>query len=64
LDGGQSPFVLAEALTGEKVNQRLQEGITSVTVLFLLFVTLSTTILDVNEIPNTANATRNKMTTS
>lgn len=50
LDGGQLAFVLSEALTGKKVNQRLQEGITSVTVLFLLFVTLSTTIGDVTSI--------------
>ena len=33
LDGGQLVFVLAEALTGRKVNQRFQEGVTGVAVL-------------------------------
>lgn len=50
LDGGQLLFVLAEAVTGRKVDQRLQEGLTSVAVLFLLFVTASTTFTDVGNI--------------
>jgi RIP metalloprotease RseP len=50
LDGGQLVFVLAEALTGRKVNQRLQEGITSVTVLLLLFITVSSAFTDVGNI--------------
>ena len=48
LDGGQLMFVLAEALTGRKVDQRLQEGITSVAVLILLFLSLSTVVGDVS----------------
>lgn len=50
LDGGQLVFVLAEALTGRKVDQRLQEGITSVAVLFLLWVSVSAAIGDVGNI--------------
>ena len=50
LDGGQLLFVVAEAVTGRKVDQRLQEGITSAAVLLLLFVTLSTTFSDVGSI--------------
>lgn len=50
LDGGQLLFVLAEAVTGRKVNQKLQDGLTSVAVLFLLLVTLSTTLTDVGNI--------------
>ena len=50
LDGGQLLFVLAEAVTGRKVDQRLQEGLTSVAVLFLLLVTISTTFSDVSGI--------------
>jgi membrane-associated protease RseP (regulator of RpoE activity) len=50
LDGGQLLFVLAEAVTGRKIDQRLQEGLTSVTVLFLFLVTLSTTFSDVSGI--------------
>lgn len=50
LDGGQLAFVLAEALTGKKIDQRLQEGITSVAVLFLLLVSISTAFSDVGSI--------------
>jgi RIP metalloprotease RseP len=50
LDGGQLVFVIAEALTGRKVDQRLQEGITSVAVLFLLWVSVSAAIGDVGNI--------------
>lgn len=47
LDGGQLVFVLAEALTGKKVNQRFQERLTGVAVLFLLLLTASTFVGDV-----------------
>lgn len=50
LDGGQLVFVIAEALTGRKVNQRLQEGITTVAVLFLLWASVSAAIGDVGKI--------------
>ena len=47
LDGGQLAFVLAEALTRRKIDQRFQEGITSVAVLFLLWISVYTTFGDV-----------------
>jgi membrane-associated protease RseP (regulator of RpoE activity) len=50
LDGGQMIFVISEALTGRKVDQRLQEGITSVALVFLLLLSFSTTIGDVENI--------------
>lgn len=50
LDGGQLVFVLAEAITGRKVDQRFQEGITSIAVLFLLLVSISTAFSDVGNI--------------
>lgn len=52
LDGGQLVFVLAEAVTGKKVNQQLQEGITSVAILLLLLVSVSTAFSDVGSIIN------------
>jgi len=50
LDGGQMIFVLAEAVTGRKVDQRLQESINSAALLFLLVVTFSTAIGDISKI--------------
>lgn len=50
LDGGQLVFVLSEAITGRKVNQRFQENLTAVAVLFLLFVSLSTFVGDLNTV--------------
>jgi len=50
LDGGQMVFVLAEAVTGKKVNQRLQETVTSLAVVLLLVLSLSTTVGDVQSI--------------
>ncbi len=50
LDGGQLVFVIAEAVTGKKVDQRLQESITSVAILLLLFVSVSTAFSDVGSI--------------
>jgi len=52
LDGGQLVFVLVEAITGRKVDQRLQEGITSVAILFLLGLSVSTAFSDVGSIIN------------
>jgi RIP metalloprotease RseP len=50
LDGGQLAFVIAEALSGRKIDQRLQEGITSVAILFLLLVSVSTAFGDVQSL--------------
>lgn len=50
LDGGQLVFVVAEAITGKKVDQKFQEGVTSVAVLFLLWVSLSAAIGDVGSL--------------
>lgn len=50
LDGGQMLFVISEAVTGRKVDQRLQETINSTALLFLLFVTFSTAIGDISKI--------------
>lgn len=47
LDGGQMLFVISEAITGRKVDQRLQEGINSLFIIFLLFLAFGTTIGDV-----------------
>jgi membrane-associated protease RseP (regulator of RpoE activity) len=50
LDGGQMVFILLEALTKRKIDQRVQENITGVAVLLLLFVSLSTTVGDVESL--------------
>eukprot|EP00977_Amphora_coffeiformis_P019455 scaffold7257_cov177-Amphora_coffeaeformis.AAC.8 len=50
LDGGQLLFVIAEALTGRKVDQRIQEGITSVAVVFLLLISLSAAVGDLSNL--------------
>ena len=50
LDGGQMVFILFEAVSGRKVDQRLQESIISVAVLLLLLVTVRTTFSDVESI--------------
>jgi membrane-associated protease RseP (regulator of RpoE activity) len=50
LDGGQLLFVLSEAVTGRKVNQRVQEQLTAVAVLFLLLVSASTFVGDLNAV--------------
>eukprot|EP00526_Cylindrotheca_closterium_P005922 CAMPEP_0113610590 /NCGR_PEP_ID=MMETSP0017_2-20120614/5108_1 /TAXON_ID=2856 /ORGANISM="Cylindrotheca closterium" /LENGTH=557 /DNA_ID=CAMNT_0000519489 /DNA_START=73 /DNA_END=1746 /DNA_ORIENTATION=- /assembly_acc=CAM_ASM_000147 len=50
LDGGQLLFVLAEAITGRKISQRLQENLTGVAVFFLLVVTASATVGDVGRL--------------
>lgn len=46
LDGGQLVFVLSEALTGKKIDQRKQEAINSVALLFLLALSFGTTVGD------------------
>jgi membrane-associated protease RseP (regulator of RpoE activity) len=40
-------FILVEAVSRRKVDQRVQENITSIAVLLLLLLSLSTTIGDV-----------------
>ena len=50
LDGGQLVFVLSEAITGRKIDQRVQENITSVAVLLLLLASVSTAFGDVSNI--------------
>jgi RIP metalloprotease RseP len=50
LDGGQLVFVLLEALTGKKVDQKKQEEITSVFLLFLVLVSVGTTVGDVGNL--------------
>jgi membrane-associated protease RseP (regulator of RpoE activity) len=50
LDGGQLLFVLSEAVSGRKVDQRLQEGITGATLLFLLLATFGAAFSDLESI--------------
>lgn len=50
LDGGQLLFVLSEALTGRKVDQRVQEGITGAALLFLLLASAGAAIGDIESI--------------
>jgi len=50
LDGGQLVFVVAEAITGKKVDQKFQEGVTSIAVFFLLYVSLSAAIGDIGSL--------------
>jgi membrane-associated protease RseP (regulator of RpoE activity) len=50
LDGGQLVFVAIEALTGKKVDQKKQEGLTAAALFFLLLVSVGTTIGDVSSL--------------
>jgi membrane-associated protease RseP (regulator of RpoE activity) len=50
LDGGQLLFVLSEAVSGRKVDQRLQEGITGATLLFLLLAAFGAAFSDIENI--------------
>uniref|UniRef100_A0A7S1GHW5 Peptidase M50 domain-containing protein n=1 Tax=Cyclophora tenuis TaxID=216820 RepID=A0A7S1GHW5_CYCTE len=50
LDGGQMVFILWEALTGRKVNEKLQDTVTTAAVLLLLLLSLSTTVTDVKSL--------------
>jgi len=47
LDGGQLLFVLAEAVTKRKVDQRVQEGITGATLFLLLLASLGAAFSDI-----------------
>jgi membrane-associated protease RseP (regulator of RpoE activity) len=46
LDGGQIAFVLGEALSGKKIDQRLQEEINAIALLVLLLTSFSTVLID------------------
>ena len=48
LDGGQLAFVLSEAVTGKKIDQRKQEAINAAALLFLLAVSFGTVVGDLN----------------
>ncbi len=48
LDGGQLAFVLSEAITGKKIDQRKQEAINAAALLFLLAVSFGTVVGDLN----------------
>jgi len=50
LDGGQLVFVLAEAVAGRKIDQRVQEEINAAALLFLVIFSFSTAIGDVGSL--------------
>lgn len=50
LDGGQLFFVAIEAISGTKVDQKKQEGLTAAALFFLLLVSVGTTIGDVTSL--------------
>jgi RIP metalloprotease RseP len=50
LDGGQLVFVLAEAVTGRKVDQRWQEGINGAALFFLLLLSVGAAVGDIENI--------------
>jgi len=50
LDGGQMVFILAEAIAGRKIDQRLQEEINGYALFVLLLLSLSTTVGDIGSI--------------
>ena len=50
LDGGQLLFVLSEAISGRKVDQRVQEGITGAAILLLLLVSAGAAFGDLESI--------------
>ena len=50
LDGGQLAFVLAEAVSGKKVDQRAQEALNAAALFLLLFVTFSTSVGDITSL--------------
>lgn len=50
LDGGQLIFVLIEALSGRKVNQRIQEGVTGATLLLLLLISATAAVGDIENL--------------
>jgi len=53
LDGGQLVFVLAEAVSGRKIDQRTEETINAAALFLLLFVSFSTTVGDLTAIVST-----------
>lgn len=50
LDGGQLIFVLFEAISGRKVNQRIQEGVTGATLLLLLLISATAAVGDIENL--------------
>ena len=50
LDGGQLVFVLAEAVSGRKIDQRLQESVNAGALLILFLISIGTTVGDVTAI--------------
>lgn len=50
LDGGQLVFVLSEGLTGKKLDQKYQDRIQTFAVLFLLYVTIQTSVSDIGNL--------------
>lgn len=50
LDGGQLMFVLAEAVSARKIDQRIQEGINAGALLILLVISFGTAVGDVTSI--------------
>lgn len=50
LDGGQMMFVLAEAVSARKIDQRLQEGINAGALLILLVISFGTTVGDITSL--------------
>lgn len=50
LDGGQLVFIMAEAVTGRKVDQKLQEQLTSTAVLLLLGLSLTVFLGDLTSL--------------
>jgi RIP metalloprotease RseP len=50
LDGGQLVFVLAEAVSGRKIDQRWQEGITGAALFFLLLLSVTAAVGDIESI--------------
>lgn len=50
LDGGQLVFVLVEAVSGRKVDQRLQEEIVGATILILLLASVSAALGDIQSL--------------
>lgn len=50
LDGGQLAFVLSEGLTGKKLDQKYQDRIQTFAVLFLLYVTIQTSVSDIGNL--------------
>jgi len=50
LDGGQMVFILAEAVAGKKIDQKLQEEINGYALFVLLLLSLSTTVGDIGRL--------------